>query len=394
MAPRSSSASNRHADERQGDERNAGDRYAGFRVTPWVHHLGRFVDRHRDLWIKLGEGETRLRADDIADTAIDKPIFVSGLARSGTTILLEVLAKHPTVACHRYKDYPFLFTPFLWNRFLGFVPERQNVAVERSHADGIAVSPDSPEAFEEVLWMAFFEGLHDPAVCNVLDGETSNPDFEGFYADHIRKLLRVRGRARYLAKANYNVTRLEYILKVFPEARFVLPMRAPVGQIASLAKQHRLFCEGERRHPRALDHMRRIGHFEFGLDRRPVNVGDGAMTAVLAAWESGDEVEGWARYWASLHGFLADRLAANPALAAAVKVVRFEDLCSKPFEVLREVCDHCRLPNSAHLVAEAAELMRMPSYYRPDFTEKQLLQIDRYTADVARRFGYADAVGV
>ncbi|NIA67436.1 sulfotransferase [Pelagibius litoralis] len=370
------------------------DRYAGFRVTPWVHHCGRFVARHRDFWIRLGEGETRLRADDIAETTIDRPIFVSGLARSGTTILLEVLARHRDVASHRYKDYPFLFTPFLWNRFLKYMPQKRGVAVERSHADGIAVSPDSPEAFEEVLWMAFFEGLHDPAVRNVLDAATDNPAFERFYGDHIRKLLTVRSRARYLAKANYNVTRLEYLLKVFPDARFVLPLRAPVGQIASLVKQHRLFCEGERRHPRALDHMRRIGHFEFGLDRRPVNVGDGAMDQVLAAWDRGAEAEGWAIYWASLHGYLADRLAANPALAAAVKVVRFEDLCNSPFEVLGEVCAHCRLPDSAHLVAEAAELMRMPSYYRPDFTEAELARIDTLAAPVARRFGYADAVGL
>src|SRR3546814_13975856 len=66
-------------------------------------------------------------------------------------------------------------------------------------------------------------------------------------------------------------------------------------------KQQRLFCEGERRHPAALEHMRRIGHFEFGIDRRPINVGDGAIGEVLQAFESGDEVRGQALYWASLH---------------------------------------------------------------------------------------------
>ena len=106
--------------------------------------------RNRNFWIRLGERETRLRAEDIAETRIEAPIFVSGLARSGTTILLEVLARHPSVASHRYKDYPFLFTPFLWNRFLSFVPQGRQAAQERSHGDGIAVSPDSPEAFEEV----------------------------------------------------------------------------------------------------------------------------------------------------------------------------------------------------------------------------------------------------
>src|SRR3546814_12886608 len=88
--------------------------------------------------------------------------------------------------------------------------------------------------------------------------------------------LWVRRRPRYLSKANYNVTRMEYLLKLFPDARFVLPLRDPAAHIASLMKQQRLFCEGERRHPAALEHMRRIGHFEFGIDRRPINVGVGA----------------------------------------------------------------------------------------------------------------------
>src|SRR3546814_11516245 len=106
----------------------------------------------------------------------------------------------------------------------------------------------------------------------------------------MRKLLWVRRRPRYLSKANYNVTRMEYLLKLFPDARFVLPLRDPAAHIASLMKQQRLFCEGERRHPAALEHMRRIGHFAFGLDRRPINVGDGAIGEVLQAFESGDEI--------------------------------------------------------------------------------------------------------
>src|SRR3546814_14155500 len=87
------------------------------------------------------------------------------------------------------------------------------------------ITPDSPEAFEEVLWMAFFPDLHDPTASSVLDERTDNAAFESFYRDHIRKLLRVRGGRRYLSKGNYSVTRLEYLLKVFPDARFILPVQ-------------------------------------------------------------------------------------------------------------------------------------------------------------------------
>ena len=363
-------------------------RLDGFRVTPWVHHCGHFVARHPRLWIRLGNAETRLRAADIEEIAIVKPVFVCGLARAGTTILLETLASHPQLGSHRYRDDPFVFTPMLWNGFLARLPNERGTPAERAHGDGIVVTSNSPEAFEEMIWMAFFGQLHDPHSSSVLDAGTACPAFEQFFRDHMRKLLWVRDRPRYLSQANYNVTRMEYLLKLFPDARFVLPLREPAAHIASLMKQHRLFCEGERRHPAALEHMRRIGHFEFGLDRRPINVGDGVLSEILRAFHDGDEVRGQALYWASLHSYLADRLEANAALRAAVQVVRFEDLCRAPRETLDALFAHCALPDSGALVGEAAGRMRMPTYYRPDFSDAERATIAELTGPAARRFGY------
>jgi hypothetical protein len=365
-------------------------RYDSFRVTPWVHHLGRHVTRHRDLWLRLGNFESRVLREDFDGIAIERPVFICGLARSGTTILLEVLARHTELGSHRYRDDPFLFTPIFWNRFLDRMPARPAEAAERAHGDGIAVTPDSPEAFEEILWMAFFEGLHDPHHSSVVTAAASCPAFEDFFRDHIRKLLWVRRRRRYLSKANYNLTRMEYLLKLFPDARFLVPVRAPAAHIASLMKQHRLFREGERRHPRALAHMRRIGHFEFGLDHRPINLGDGSAAAVRQAFEAGDELRGWALYWASLHDWLADRLAASARLRRAVRVVRFEDLCARSLTTLEDVFAHCGLPDRDGLIAASALGLHAPTYYRPDFSENDLDLIDDLTGPAAARLGYGD----
>jgi hypothetical protein len=363
----------------------------GFHVSRWVDMLGGFISRRPELWIKLGDWETRLTADAIADVSIRQPIYVTGLARSGSTILLEMLSQFEDTVTHRYKDYPPVFTPYFWNWFLKRMPAQESQAVERTHKDGILITPESPEAFEEVLWMAFFPGIHDPATSSVLDGRTSNPRFEAFYRDHVRKLLAIRGGQRYLSKGNYNVTRLEYLLTLFPDARFIIPIREPAWHIASLMKQHRLLCEGERRHPRALEHMRRVGHFEFGLDRRPVNAGDDVCTEqVQRLWDKGREVEGWARYWSHIYGFVADRLDANPQLRAASRVVRFEDLCHAPGEMIRAVLDHCKLQDTQSLASQWESRIHAPSYYKPDFSAEELETIDRLTHATADRFGYAE----
>ena len=77
------------------------------------------------------------------------------------------------------------------------------------------------------------------------------------------------------------LTRFAYLLRMFPDARFVVPVRDPRWHIASLMKQHRLFLDGQRDNPAAQRHLRRVGHFEFGTERRPIGIGDGTTTATV-----------------------------------------------------------------------------------------------------------------
>lgn len=363
-------------------EAAAGD----FHVDGWVHAVGGFVCRHRSWWIRLGNLETRLLADEIARTEIRAPIYVAGLARSGTTVLLEILDAHPHTTAHRYSDYPLLYIPYLWNRFLQRVPQRRTAPVERSHGDRIMITPESPEAFEEVLWMSFFPNLHDPRTSEVLDGNTRHPQFEQFYRDHVRKLLAVRGAERYVSKGNYNVTRLEYLLALFPDARFVIPVRDPVWHVASLMKQHRLFCARTRDNPKARTHLRRVGHFEFGPDRRPINAGDTeCVQAICAHFAAGRDIEGWALYWNHLYGYLADRLEQDERLRESALVVHYEALCSDPRGILRQVLEHCRLAEVPEHIERAAARVRFPDYYQPPFTRHERTLIERLTAATAAR---------
>jgi hypothetical protein len=270
------------------------------------------------------------------------------------------------------------------------MPFKEESPAERAHKDGIYVTSESPEAFEEPIWMAFFPHLHKRVWNETFAANAHHPEFEDFLRAHIRKLLFVRDGMRYLAKANYNVTRLEYLLKMFPDARFVVPVRGPVWHVASLMKQHRLFIEGEVEHPAARAHLARAGHFEFGLDRVPVHCGNEDATNTIAAfWAEGKEAEGWALQWAEVYGYLAERFEANPALAEAVLVVRYEDLCREPSSAMRQIFDHCRLEPDEDLTALAEAQLHSPDYYRPDFTQTELRGIYKLTADVAHYYGYA-----
>lgn len=357
-------------------------------VPRWTDFLSGLQERHPRLWIGLGNLESRMLAERLEAVSIEKPIYIAGLARSGTTILLELLSRHPDLASHRYRDFPPVLTPWTWNWFVeraGTTGSEQ--ANERAHGDGIDVTPESPEAFEEVIWMAFFPKLHDHEVSAVLTGETDNDDFEAFYRDHIRKLLLLRGGRRYLCKANYNVTRFRYLLKLFPDARFLLPVRDPAWHIASLMRQHERFCTEQRRDDRIRRHMSRAGHFEFGMDRRPINSGNAEVTErVRELWSKGDDVEGWALYWSDVHGAVAAQLEADETFRRATMVVDYETLCRKPEPVMTGVLAHCELErNGADIVAEARRIVRPPDYYRPAFSNEEVDLIERVTAPAKRR---------
>jgi hypothetical protein len=356
-------------------------------VPFWIDWLSGAQARHPKFWIGLGNMESSALRERIAPIAITKPIYIAGLARSGSTILLELLARHPQLCSHRYRDFPPLFTPWSWNWFVDHAGAREEAPAERAHGDGIAVTQESPEAFEEVLWMAFFPQLHDPAQSAVLTAQTSNPAFERFYQDHIRKLLLLRGGSRYLSKANYNVTRLPYLLKLFPDARFVVPVRDPAWHIASLMRQHARFRSEHERDLRLMRHMSRAGHFEFGLERRPVNTGDTSLLdAVRGYWAQGEEVLGWCLYWQAIYGHLAQALETDANLRRATHVVDFDALCRSPATSVQALTAHCELPPEPLDLAElAGSVIRHPSYYQPSFSLEERAFITQSTEPVHRR---------
>jgi hypothetical protein len=342
------------------------------------------------FWKALGNLESASLSSDIRGQSIDKPIFVSGVARCGSTILTEVINQHPQVACHHYSDFPMTWIPYWWNSLRGQLPLPKQKPRERAHRDRLMITADSPEAIEEVLWMHFFTAVHKPDHSHAMDGQESHPLFEKYYREHIRKLLAVRHRQRYLAKNNYHVTRLEYLLKLFPDARFIIPIRSPVQQVASLIKQHRLFSQQNAEDSRVSRQLQLSGHYEFGPLRCPIIVGDDRRAHYS---QDLDDIAWYASQWADVYGYLHERMNANQTLAEACLVVRYEDTCSDAIKSLETVFKHLDLDDEQgeKIIAACAPTISAPEYYRADFSAAEAAQIRKVTSDTAELFAVRDA---
>jgi hypothetical protein len=363
-----------------------------FSVPTGFYWAVRGVHAAAPLFVSLGNLESTLLARRIAQMAVDRPVYICGLPRAGTTISLQMLSEHPDVVTHKYADFLMPYMPYVWNQVFPRIPvDAMRKPVPRIHRDRIEVTRDSAEMGEEILWEHFFPGIHEESQYSVLDGATSNPAFERFYSEHLRKLALVRGRTRYVSKAIMCVVRMQYLRRLFPDARFLLYIRNPIDHVASLIKQDRIWAELERDDPRQIEIIELTGHHEFGPHQVMANVGQPEVLHELRRlFDAGNVVESRARYWAYVYGFVAQQLDADPGLARQVCIVRYEDLCSDSLATIDRILGHTGLAAEPFAAAREtySKKLSFPDYYKPAFDGEQLAAIARATNDVARYFGY------
>jgi len=351
------------------------------------YFLTRCAQRMAGVLKSLGNTETELLGERLDNIALDRPVFIAGLARSGSTMLLDIFSRLPQVGTHRYRDFPLVFVPYFWNRF----QERfaaSAAPVERPHKDRIKITKDSPEAFEEPLWTYFFPFVHDPGARHLLTAAQANPRFDTFYREHLRKILLVRGRQRYVSKGNYNIARLQYLAHLLPDARFVVPIRHPVSHVNSLVRQHRLFTQYSREDRRVPHYMRGAGHYEFGPQRVPINLDEESGRRIVEAWNAGDDDLGYAILWRSVYAHARQLARQNESLAKRIVFVPYEDFCAQPVAMLSRLFDFCELTAGAQDLLGNLPPIAAPEPEREGIKETQRTRIWNETREVAEEFGY------
>src|SRR5581483_366742 len=128
---------------------------------------------------------------------------------------------------------------------------------------------------------------------------------------------------------------------------------------------------------------------EFGPHKRAENYADpAAAAAIQASFDAGRSAEGYARQWAAAYGWLAERLAADAALARACLLVRYSDLCAAPAAVLGAIYAHIGLEaaEAAPLIGSQASRVAEPDYYAVDFDSDTRAVIGAQTREVWNLF--------
>ena len=130
-----------------------------------------------------------------ANDAPDRPIFVIGPHRSGTTLMYGLLSRHPQLGYLNHANRRMRRTPGLARLLTGGPFFRDKPIEAQKYWDLYWNTPD-----------------------DVMDAEDATPEAIAFHRKSVRRVLALRGAPRFVAKYPRLSLRLGWIDRVFPGA--------------------------------------------------------------------------------------------------------------------------------------------------------------------------------
>lgn len=240
-------------------------------------------------------------------------VYVTGLARCGSTSLLRALHASRAFACLTYRDMPFVIAPNLWQHIVGHQGVT-SVGRERAHGDGISEDRDSPEGLEEVFWR---KELGDVYIrkdsLRVHEVPAASLQRLRLY----QSLICARYRStRYLAKNNNLMLRIRSLAPRTKDCYYLVLFRHPRAHAESLLRQHLRFSAPS---GFARDYMRWLVHHEFGAGHRPFRFSGSTPSTLLP-----NMLDYWFERWIDAYSYLLDVVSDNPTNTLPV---HYERLC-------------------------------------------------------------------
>lgn len=285
-------------------------------------------------------------------------VFVTGLPRSGTTLVLELLFSSGEFRTFTYRNMPFILAPLLWDR-LSRSFQKSATSVERAHGDGMEISFDSPEAFEEVIWLSYLrDRIVEESTLSTLTADSVSEEFATAMRETIRKVLAIADPTvqpvpspRYLSKNNANLSRIDALNRMFPTSTILVLFRTPSAHIGSLKSQHERFLVEHEGDAFSRNYMKWIGHYEFGENFKPINF-SGWLDKEKAPFQVDESF--WLRYWIEAYSHVLRHKARN------VHFIDFDKLLSDGAATLGRIADVTGLSERA-VFAGAAQKLRSPT---------------------------------
>jgi omega-hydroxy-beta-dihydromenaquinone-9 sulfotransferase len=268
---------------------------------------------------------------------MNRPIFIVGMPRSGSTIFYNTLARHPDVAWISEASKKFPRSRLLTQILMRIRKDRRPTEGHR-------------------IWRKFARPEDDS-----LGPEHATPRVRDYYRDIVTMHVGLYEKTRFLSKHPRNVLRLSWLRAIFPDALFLHLLRDGRAVAQSI------------------------------LEMRELHGGRDAYWGVRPpGWRSLqklDPVEAVARQWRMNIEYARERARALPA--GAYLEVRYEDFCERPAETLRQVGRWADLPWLETDLERATRGIESRNYkWRDRLRSEDIDVLERTIGDLLSELGY------
>jgi hypothetical protein len=268
---------------------------------------------------------------------IDRPIFLVGMPRSGSTAYHRVLAEHPSLATttHLTRKAPACYPALkLLSLFV------------RNHKPGEAGT----------MWDKFVTGDTD-----ILRAADVTPASRRYYTAAVANVLRLYDRPRFVSKCPRNGMRMDFLRAIFPDALFI-----------HLVRDGRAVCRS------VLERRQRAGDLRRWWDVKPDGWRD---------WEKAEPVASVAHQWRAVVRYVREVGQAFPA--HQFLELRYEDFTRDPVAFLGRTAAFCGLDwgEEARRTASRSIEDRNDKWEKA-FSPDEVATLNAVMDDELRHYGY------
>ncbi len=247
-------------------------------------------------------------------------VIISGLARAGTTSLMNKLSDFPEFVSLSYANMPFLMSPNIWKRYYN---PKTKILKERSHKDGIMIGFNSIEALEEY----FFKVKADDSY--ILENSLNQYSIpEEHYTDYLNYQRNITADESkiYLAKNNNFILRYKSVREFNDDFLMVILYRDPLTHAASLLEKHQDYIVLQSDDEFVQEYMNWLGHHEFGLSQKQfLFEGDSLIEG------DKESLDYWLKIWINYYSYVLN--IDHPK----TYFINYDDFCSSPEKVIERL---------------------------------------------------------
>ncbi len=270
---------------------------------------------------------------------IDRPIFIVGMPRSGSTAFHRVISGHPSLAT----------TTHVTRKAPVNLPVLKLISLfVRDHKPGEAGS----------MWDRFVTEQSD-----VLRASDVTPECRRYYIKAVENVLRLYDRPRFVSKCPRNGLRMEFLREIFPDAIFV-----------NLVRDGRAVCRS------VLERRKSAGDLRVWWDARPPE---------WKKWEREEPAASVAHQWRDVVKFVHDIGQTFPD--NQYTEIRYEDFTRDPVALLDKVCRFCGIPWSDEGMRQATrDIENRNDKWEKAFSPAEVATMNDIMDDMLKFYGYQD----